>query len=599
MHPVSSFIFIPLLLLAMDSDEAWDLEMELLCLPATGGSVRKMQQVSQRISAACTGVPDHIRELAALPDNSHRERDLHRWVRRQPWMALLPELYEFEIPVTYDGLEETTGVHAALLPHETFASLGKYPELFKELLCGPDGNLQDFWQKSTGRWRTHHPIPEVHSAPGQCIPLGIFGDNAGVYAAQKVLVLLWGSVALEALTLDSRILFCSIMYALVVPIKTIAMLYEVLAWSLTWLAMGVHPDVDHRGVPFSTTHHPSRFKNALKPLVNGGYVGVFSELRGDWKWQVEALSLEHRYSTNFICHLCRASRKIPRLMYTQFRQHDHIRCIRISWRAFRDWQWSRPAATQSPLLKVVGFDIWRCWVDAMHCLDLGIYQGIAACCLNELSFEHVWPGDTLDDCFYAAHSEHKDWCKRKGLQPCPRFERRKLCPTGTFPTFTQQSAKAAMTKQLVLWLHEVLARPGVSQGPHGQIRFVMFEQWAAFEAICARNGRFLATPDKQHIADSVENALVCLNYLASEPGSLWHIKPKAHMSTHMAFDAAVEFGINPRRVTNYSDEDMVGRIKRVMRSCHGSSAGKMCMLRYAILVGTRWWSRLAYLRGIR
>ena len=208
MHPVSSFIFIPLLLLAMDSDEAWDLEMELLCLPATGGSVRKMQQVSQRISAACTGVPDHIRELAALPDNSHRERDLHRWVRRQPWRALLPELYEFEIPVTYDGLEETTGVHAALLPHETFASLGKYPELFKELLCGPDGNLQNFWHQSTGRWRTHHPIPEVHSAPGQCIPLGIFGDDAGVYAAQKVLVLLWGSVALEALTLDSRILFC-------------------------------------------------------------------------------------------------------------------------------------------------------------------------------------------------------------------------------------------------------------------------------------------------------------------------------------------------------------------------------------------------------
>eukprot|EP00959_Pyramimonas_sp_CCMP1952_P391612 8206609-Pyramimonas_sp.AAC.1 len=69
----------------MDSQEAWDLEVELLSLTAQGGSVRKMQQLSQKIVAGCEGAPAHVKELAKLPDTSHRERELHRWVRKQPW----------------------------------------------------------------------------------------------------------------------------------------------------------------------------------------------------------------------------------------------------------------------------------------------------------------------------------------------------------------------------------------------------------------------------------------------------------------------------------------------------------------------------------
>ena len=74
-----------LIVRAMDSAEAWDLEMELLCLPASGGSVRKLALLSRRIAAACNDVPQHVRELGAIKDDSHRERNLHRWVCRQPW----------------------------------------------------------------------------------------------------------------------------------------------------------------------------------------------------------------------------------------------------------------------------------------------------------------------------------------------------------------------------------------------------------------------------------------------------------------------------------------------------------------------------------
>ena len=79
---------------------------------------------------------------------------------------------------------------------------------------------------------------------------------------------------------------------------------------------------------------------------------------------------------------------------------------------------------------------------------------------------------------------------------------------------------------------------------------------------------------------------------------LYHIVPKCHMATHLAYDFAAE-GVNPRRVTCYADEDMVGRIKKINNRCHGKTAGTMSVERYAILVGTRWWARLAELRGAR
>jgi hypothetical protein len=50
------------------------------------------------------------------------ERDLQRWVSRQPWRRLLPGLYTFEMPKRR-RLVVAPATHWALLPHEVFASL--------------------------------------------------------------------------------------------------------------------------------------------------------------------------------------------------------------------------------------------------------------------------------------------------------------------------------------------------------------------------------------------------------------------------------------------------------------------------------------------
>eukprot|EP00969_Alexandrium_andersonii_P121803 5385555-Alexandrium_andersonii.AAC.1 len=76
---------------------------------------------------------------------------------------------------------QVLGTHAALLPHELFACLRRYPELFEAFLTGPDRNLERFWASSAGsEWFGTHPVHQIRDAPNLAIPIGTYGDDAGI-----------------------------------------------------------------------------------------------------------------------------------------------------------------------------------------------------------------------------------------------------------------------------------------------------------------------------------------------------------------------------------------------------------------------------------
>ena len=86
-------------------------------------------------------------------------------------------------------MNETTAWHSALCPHETFSTLHACPELFEGLLTGPPGSLAEFWRQSAranSDWYDLHAVAQVKSAPESCVPIGIFGDDAGLFNSQKV-----------------------------------------------------------------------------------------------------------------------------------------------------------------------------------------------------------------------------------------------------------------------------------------------------------------------------------------------------------------------------------------------------------------------------
>ena len=82
---------------------------------------------------------------------------------------------------------QETRRHTSLLPHGVFASLSAEPELFEFLLAGKPGVLEELLSsiKDTEFVRKH-PLEEVHDSPNICMSIGIVGDDAGVFANQKV-----------------------------------------------------------------------------------------------------------------------------------------------------------------------------------------------------------------------------------------------------------------------------------------------------------------------------------------------------------------------------------------------------------------------------
>ena len=148
------------------------------------------------------------------------------------------------------------------------------------------------------------------------------------------------------------------------------------------------------------------------------------------------------------------------------------------------------------------------------------------------------------------------------------------------------------------WLRDVCARPGVSDTMYKQVRHCMFHYVCKYERIYNEQGRFLEPAALAESQTAMERSLVCLNALCNinvaRGSQYYHIVPKAHMSTHMAEDFAPQ--ANPRKTQAYTDEDMVGRTKRIFQRCHGVTVAARGILRYIVGAGVRWHRELFKLR---
>lgn len=540
-----------------------------------------------------------LREVAAL-NPRHAERDLMRWVRKQAWRGLLPELYHFPLMKNtwQQGPQEMT--HSVLLPHEVFGSLFTHaPELFHKLFVGED--LASWWAgeaASDPDWYSSHPVVTASPNPDHRIPLGLHGDDAGMHRQRPVTVVTWGPVAVKLPTLDTRIVFSALRAADVVPGVTLTTLFRVLVWSFECLASGKYPACDHEGRAFGRGYCYARALLAGKPIA-GHYVGAWVEMRGDWKFLVESLALKQYYATNYCCHLCRAHKKITRLLFTDFRREAKHRRTKVDGAA-----WCREAllaAVISPLLFLPGFSIWRVWFDAMHVLDLGIYQSVIPSVMFELAAAGIFGLGTLARQFQTAYRRYRVWCRLRRVRAVithtfdPRQWRK---GPGAFPRISMVVAKAAEVRALASWLCQVCLENVQEGDQRSRLRALMMKSFVDVDAICRNAGRHLTEAQREQIAQYAETALLANNSLATlaaQAGqSLYKLLPKHHAFTHITFDARV----NPRAVHCYQDEDMVGRVKRLFTKCHGTTAPQTVLERYSVIACLRWWEEIRVLRGI-
>ena len=591
----------------------------LLNMVGTGADVSQAVELANEISHGryTKQIMDSLAEVVAKTKHKwNYERSLHRWFRKQAFAELMPQPYNF--PLTVYGttkLSMKRAVHACLLPHEWFGTLYAFPELFEELMTGGEANLRHFWDRSRETdWYRSHPVIGT-AKPEWQVPIGHHGDDVGVFSGEKVLVMTWGSVATALNVLDTRLIFTGIYVKQLIDDVTLDEIHKVFAWSMRCLALGIYPANDHNGRPFSLGHHPHRFAlaNRENPLIAGGHIGVWSEMRGDWKYVAQALTLAASFATAAkLCHLCKANRTKRRLWYTHTRRNYWpLRRTRYSHRNFVRSQRAAPGNTTGPLYDIPGFHIWRVWVDPMHSMDLGILQKLTPSTLLELTARRGEPyaAATGEYRRLQAYREYRAWCKANHTEPCAPFDSSKWFKN-PWPEMTMKSAKAAHQRSMQYWLFEKCSqelnlRPSV----HNAIRCELWGRLVRFDVICRLRladrtlpcaGRFFSAEEAEALKEHMEMALDCYKWLANEAigdgSNLWKLQPQMHMLTHLAYDMAPQ--ANPRRVHCYGDEDMVGRFKKLVAGCHPLTAGTKSVMRYSIMLAFRGWVRLAEVRNL-
>ena len=249
------------------------------------------------------------------------------------------------------------------------------------------------------------------------------------------------------------------------------------------------------------------------------------------------------------------------------------------------------AALVSPLLLIPGFHVTRICFDVLHCLELGIYQVAVPSFMKEMSESNrIWPGTTLAERFRHAFRSYTVWRKTnmvKAYQSKPF--RVQAWRKGKYPQITQLTMKGAALRSMVYWVSKVAGSAVCDD--HSELVAYMFKCFVDADRICRKAGRHFTRKEHALFCFYLEKALVSYNALAQEAAAqgkrTWKLLPKHHAVTHY-FDTK----INPRRISCYQDEDMVGRVKKIYVACHGSSAPQRSLQRYAIIACLRWWAVL-------
>jgi hypothetical protein len=160
-----------------------------------------------------------------------------------------------------------------------------------ERLFGTEQQMLDFWRHELGEpWTRNHEVLTARqfTTPDTtlAVPLGLHGDDAQFTKRGKLLVLsLNGPLCRQE---NSRLVITVIDWQRC-PAPSLDAVYGIIKWSFECLATGRWPLADHLGNSFP--RRSVRARLAGQPLLAPGWVGLFTEMRGDWKFLKETFHL--------------------------------------------------------------------------------------------------------------------------------------------------------------------------------------------------------------------------------------------------------------------------------------------------------------------
>lgn len=426
--------------------------------------------------------------------------------------------------------------HPIYPPHEVLEAIGAAsPAIIDRALLGPNGidGVRAFWQSNANcDWCREHPAQELGGDElTWTLPVELFGDDAGIWKHEKLLILSWRSALWQsAKTWWTCFLITVLPLACVIPGKTLQDLHRAVTWSFRACLAGAWPRRTHTGAIMRKVHGCMRYaKRGWKFRV---FRAALVRTTGDYKYLAETFRLR-AYSHRDCCHRCAASKADQTRLYTSTGEH-------ATWRAFPRTH-AEYMAERGPdacaLCDIPGWRLDTVKTDLMHNLFLGSALHVIGSVLVEL-VEEGWFGNAplqKQQRLTEAYLRFKAWLKLNRITcSAGRFTMEGLGWTSRY-RYPEYKSKAHNARVVLAWLQTETRSNATSVGTTtSQMRATMV--WCLAQYCYEVDTQPREHKLQQHVADSMASLgysfLSTYMWMAREAlrrqRCLYAVKPKLH-----------------------------------------------------------------------
>jgi len=480
------------------------------------------------------------------------------------------EPIQVEVPCVDPKTNSKEVVEAPLfLPHMWFSSLyHSFPEQFHSLFATK--NLEKFWKgaETTVDHRLQgHPMKGLADWRSKVVPLYFHGDGVEFQERDSLMVWSFGCVLCKFSSLDGHMLL-AVFPKVCTSADTWKPLEKWLVWSFTSLLAGVHPalDPDGKNLEEGSVFYPMRGQ----PLTSAGFRGSLWSIQGDHDFFSNVLKLPH-WQNEQPCWECDCTNNTGPLRKRFKIIQPHLQ----NW-VYVDTETAkaRPRSCHA-LFSIPGVTTQMVRGDGLHILwKDGVVSHMLGSTLHYICWKEP-PGtpQIVKPCerlaivwqqiqqFYQANNSHTRLTNLKLTMICKN--QRKPCAQRP-----HLHAKDSETKHLA---PAVLAVCKALLDRDSEVdRHIV----CALENICQLVDVFdsadmFLTPAEYDVALTKArcffDAYAWLNRWANDNDKLhFHIVLKFHTFWHLVRNSKF---LNPRCCWCFNDEDFVGRISTLAKSC--------------------------------
>ena len=473
-----------------------------------------------------------------------------------------PDIDWIEIP-NKDG---SLVAHPIICPLNWFEKIvANYPERFKKVVKGPDGDLEEFWRHLSEHviWTSNVDRLDRESS----IPCTIHGDGAPTNKVESLFTISWSSLLGEGPTKSTRHIFTVVQKG-EMGAATLAALFRRLAWSFNALALGRMPRKDWNG---------KRTLGSHRVLANGWRLAAIG-LRGDWEFFCQVCGFPTSTNVPHMCFMCKASPTGP-LCWSRGDAEAPWRATMKSHESYL----AELAAEHKQVPAVFAIRTLRLEgviADAMHTIDLGVAAHLCGNVMHEVMETAGW-GPTQADRAKVLSQELQAYYKRtrEKHKLDGKLTYHRIKKSGDWPKFL---GKAAHTRRLVYFCLELATRFD-SGSEHDRMRRAAAIALAQILDIMDSEPRFLSAAARDKLV-RLSKAFIgvwtklSINSLARHERG-WKMTPKFHLMQHILEHQS---WINPRYTWVYADEDLQRILKAVALSCHVRNTPHMVLFKWAV-----------------